>query len=134
MDLYAENILDHYKHPRHKTELERFDAERVEMNLSCGDRVTVRLALDGERITGIGWTGDGCAISQAGMSLLAEELEGKTLADADALTKDAVLALLGVPVGERRLKCALLSLLAVRNAVRASRGQEPLQWVDVVAA
>lgn len=131
MDLYAENILDHYKHPHHKEELSVFDIERAEMNLSCGDRVTVRFALKNGVIHDVGWTGDGCAISQAAMSMLSDEMMGKTLTEVGAWTKQDVLNLLGVPVGERRLKCALLSLLAIRNAVRSIHGQEPLHWADV---
>lgn len=132
MDLYAENILDHFRHPHRKEVPSRVDAQHQEKNLACGDHVTAYLTLDGNCIADIGWMGEGCAISQASMSMLADELQGKTLEEVDAWTRERVLEMLGVPVGERRLKCALLGLLAVRNAVRVVRGEQPLSWIDVV--
>lgn len=121
MDLYAENILDHYRHPRRKGELPGADIAHEETNVSCGDTLTVRLCVADGRIADIGWDGAGCAISQAGMSLLAEDLPGKTLEDIDALTEDGVRELLGVPIGLRRAKCAFLGLEALRGAVAAYR-------------
>lgn len=128
MDLYAENILDHFKHPRGKTPLAAPAITHGERNLSCGDAVTVQLALAGDRIADIGWSGEGCAVSQAAMSMLAEELRGKTLGDLEALSAGAVRGLLGVPISTRRAKCALLGLHALKNALRAVRGEEPQAW------
>lgn len=132
MDLYAENILDHYKHPRHTGTLPAPAVTREEINLSCGDRITLQLDIRNEIIHALAWTGEGCAISQAGMSILSEELIGKSTAEADALTPDRVKELLGVPVGTRRLKCALLSLHALKNALRAHRGEPAQSWHETV--
>jgi nitrogen fixation NifU-like protein len=133
MDLYAENILDHYRHPRSKQSLVNPAVTHQEVNLSCGDTLSVSLTLDGERITGVGWEGMGCAISQAAMSMLSEELVGKTLSDIDALTGDDVIKLLGVPVGARRKKCALLSLHVLKNSTRKFRNQKPQTWNETAA-
>ena len=132
VDLYAENILDHYKHPRGKTPVDGATVEHHEINLSCGDELTVSLKLEDGRIKALGWDGSGCAISQAGMSLLFEELEEKTAAEAAAMTKDDIYGLLGVPVGPRRFKCALLGLHTVKNALRKAEGKEPQGWLDTV--
>jgi nitrogen fixation protein NifU and related proteins len=117
MDLYAENILDHYRHPHKKGLLADATVTHDETNVSCGDSLTLSLRIEGGRIAAVGWEGKGCAISQAGMSLLADELEGKTKEEAAALTEEHVRALLGVPIGLRRAKCAFLGLEAVRGAL-----------------
>ncbi len=123
MDLYAENILDHYHHPHHKLPLplgEGWGEGRVvreEKNVSCGDKLTVALLIEDNHLTNIAWTGEGCAISQAAMSMLSDELIGKSLTEINALTPKTILALLNVPIGTRRMKCALLGLEAVKNAI-----------------
>lgn len=132
MDLYAENILDHSKHPHHTGVLADASITHVEQNPSCGDAITLTLKINGEQIVDLAWTGDGCAISQAGMSLLSDELIGKTLTDVDTLNPASIQALLGVPVGTRRLKCALLCLHTLKNALHAYK-KEPLQtWHETV--
>ncbi len=119
MDLYAENILDHYKTPRHHGLLADATVRHEETNTSCGDRVEVTLKIERGIITEVGWEGNGCAISQAGMSLLAETLVGKPKEEVEALTAENMKELLGVPVGLRRLKCATLALEAVRGALES---------------
>lgn len=132
MDLYAENILDHYKHPHRKERLPSPAVSHAETNASCGDTLAVDLAIEGEMITGIGWTGEGCAVSQAGMSILSDELVGKPLSYADGLDAEAIKAMLGVPIGTRRLKCGLLCLHALKNALHVHRN-EPMQgWQETV--
>jgi nitrogen fixation NifU-like protein len=132
MDLYAENILDHYRHPRHKQTMEKPTVTHEEKNLSCGDTLTIMLHIDDNRIDDISWQGSGCAVSQAAMSILADELQNKTLNDLDALTTKDIHDLLGIPIGNRRVKCALLCLHTLKNALHTFR-TEPLQsWTDTV--
>lgn len=132
MDLYAENILDHSKHPHHSGAINDASVVHTENNPSCGDTITLTLKIDGEKIVDIAWTGDGCAISQAGMSILSDELIGKNLQDVDAVNPVSIQALLGVPVGTRRLKCALLCLHTLKNALHSYKA-EPLQtWHETV--
>ncbi len=134
MDLYADQILDHYKHPRHAGPLAGAQAHHEEMNLSCGDRIRIETIVDGNGIlTDIGWTGAGCAISQAGMSLLAEKVVGRPVEELLTFKKPDVLELLGVPVSERRMKCALLSLHALQNALRLQQGLPVRSWAETVA-
>ncbi len=132
MDLYAENILDHFRSPRGQELMQDPSIERREENTSCGDELTLRLRIDDEKITGVSWTGTGCAISQSAMSMLSEELMGMTLADADALTKESIYALLGVPIGPRRFKCALLGLHTLKNALRLHGGETEQSWTKTV--
>lgn len=132
MDLYADAILDHYKHPRHKGELSDASVVHSEKNLSCGDTLTLHLKIDTNRIADLLWSGEGCAISQAGMSILSDELIGKTVEEAHALTEADIRTMLGVPISTRRLKCALLCLHTLKNALHLY-AREPLQtWQETV--
>jgi nitrogen fixation NifU-like protein len=74
----------------------------------------------------------GCAISQASMSMLGEELEGKTIAELAELGQRTMYELLGVPIGPRRFKCALLSLHTLKNALRKANHEKPQGWIDTV--
>lgn len=133
MDLYADNILDHYKHPRHKgVGSEQWGVSHEEKNPSCGDKLTIQLKIDDDRITDLIWSGEGCAISQAGMSMLSETLIGKTTEDATSLLEEDIRTMLGVPISTRRLKCALLCLHTLKNSLHTYH-QEPLQtWQETV--
>lgn len=132
MDLYADTILDHYRHPRFKEMIASPTITHEEKNLSCGDTLTVYLTIDDVDHAHLHWTGDGCAISQAGMSILMEEMQDKTLTELDTLKASDILTLLGIPVGNRRIKCALLCLHTLKNALHTLRN-EPLQsWTETV--
>jgi len=132
MDLYAENILEHYRNPRGKKRLPKPTVAHEEVNAGCGDTLTLDLQIKGGRVEKIGWAGVGCAISQAGMSLLAEQIDGKPLAGLAALSPKDIRALLGVPISQRRLKCAMLPLLALQNALRILKKEPLLTWAELL--
>jgi nitrogen fixation NifU-like protein len=132
MDLYAENILDHYKHPRMKGSLKDATVSHQEENASCGDDLTVDLRFEGTTLKEILWRGNGCALSQASMSILSEELAGKTTEELEAITPAHIYEILGVPVGPRRFKCALLSLHTLKNALRVQQDKQPQSWIETV--
>ncbi len=116
-DLYREHILDHYQNPRNYGEMEAPDISHEEYNPLCGDRLVIQLKLDGDRVTDVKFHGEGCAISQASASMLTEVVEGKTLDELKTLTKEDILDMLGIPIGPVRIKCALLSLKALKAGV-----------------
>lgn len=132
MDLYAENILDHSKHPHHNGELADASVTHTENNPSCGDTVTLQLRIEEDKIADIAWTGDGCAISQAGMSMVSDELMGMCVLDAESLTEGRIKDLLGVPVGTRRIKCALLGLHTLKNTLHTHKGQPTQTWHETI--
>ncbi|HLJ96647.1 MAG TPA: SUF system NifU family Fe-S cluster assembly protein [Gemmataceae bacterium] len=83
-ELYQEVILDHHKKPRNFRILE--GARHVEgFNPLCGDKVTVYVQLDGNRVRDVSFQGTGCAISTASASMMTESLKGKTRAEAEAI-------------------------------------------------
>ena len=84
-DLYQEVILDHNRRPRNDGRLPDSTGEAEGFNPLCGDRVTVYIKLDQDRIAGLSFEGTGCAISTASASIMTEVLQGKTLEEAREL-------------------------------------------------
>ncbi len=115
--LYREIILDHYRNPRNKGTLDPADYSYEDTNPLCGDEVRIDLRVTDGRVTDVKFSGRGCAISQASTSMLTEMVEGKTLDEVKALTKDDLLEELGVPVSPARMKCALLGLKVLKAGI-----------------
>jgi nitrogen fixation protein NifU and related proteins len=116
--IYREQIIDLYENPLNQGSLEPADFSYEEDNPLCGDVIRIDVRLDAERrIADIGWTGQGCAISQAAASLLTEEVKGMTLEDVKALPKERLLELLGIPLSMQRVKCALLSFKVLKAGI-----------------
>ncbi|MEM8606545.1 MAG: Fe-S cluster assembly sulfur transfer protein SufU [Myxococcota bacterium] len=84
-ELYQEVILDHGKNPRNHRFPDPHNREGKGYNPLCGDRITLRLRLAGDRIEDVGFVGQGCAISQASASTMTEAIKGKTIEEAEAL-------------------------------------------------
>jgi nitrogen fixation NifU-like protein len=82
-DLYQELVLDHGQRPRNFRRPTRWSHRAEGLNPLCGDRITVFIGLDAERIVDIGFEGSGCAICKASASLMTLHLKGRTCADAN---------------------------------------------------
>jgi len=140
-DLYQEVILDHNRRPRNYGALP--DASRTVQghNPLCGDKVTLYVRLDGDRISGIAFEGSGCAISKASASLMTDAVKGGTIDQANALfdrfhamvttpigqpVDEAPLGKLAVFAGVRefpvRVKCASLAWHTLKAALSGSSG------------
>ena len=131
--LYRENILDHYKHPRNYGEIEDADARAEGMNPLCGDEVTIMLAFgdDGDTIEDVKFSGRGCAISQSATSMLTELIKGRKASDVAALLKEDLLEEVGVPLTPVRLKCAILGLSTLKVALHKGKGTPlPDEWAS----
>jgi nitrogen fixation NifU-like protein len=132
-DLYQEVILDHNRTPRNFGSLQNANRKSEGHNPLCGDRVSVFLRVEGDRIEDIAFQGSGCAISTASASLMTEALKGTTVeearrlfhgfhdllttgGDSEALGKLAVFA--GVREYPIRIKCATLAWHAVQAALQ----------------
>ena len=134
--MYQEIILDHYRNPHHSGLREPFHAESYQINPTCGDEVTLRVALDGDRVADVSYDAIGCSISQAATSVLTDLVIGRTLAESTA-TMDAFVTMVqsrgqvepdedvladgvafaGVARYPARVKCALLGWMAFKDAV-----------------
>lgn len=136
-DMYREYILEHYRNPQNYGTLEHPTFEAEGQNPLCGDQLTVQVEVgpDGH-VTAVRFTGAGCAISQAAMSILSDELVGRSLDDVAAMTKDDIVELVGIELSPARLKCALLGLVVVKMGMHEHAGTEaPAGWegVDEIA-
>ena len=104
-DMYREIILDHSKNPRHHGILDPADIDFEGHNPLCGDRLRLTLRVDDDdRIVEIGWSGEGCAISQASASMLGERILGKTLEEVRGIGKEDIFEMLGIPLSINREK------------------------------
>jgi nitrogen fixation protein NifU and related proteins len=114
-DLYRELIVERYKNPQYRGELDPHDISFEDENPLCGDHIRVDVRLDGDgKVKEAAFSGHGCAISQASADLLLESVIGKSLDEIKLLTKQDVLDNLGIELGPVRLKCALLSLKVLK--------------------
>jgi nitrogen fixation NifU-like protein len=132
-DLYREVILDHYSHPRNKGELTDPEIKVDGANPLCGDELSIFVKLDGGRVADVRFVGRGCSISQASASMMTEQIKGKTLGEALALTARFKAMMQGGAVDEEemgelaslqgvrkfpvRVKCATLSWVALEQGI-----------------
>jgi len=119
MDIYRENILDHYRNPRNYGKLLKPDITQIGDNPLCGDSISIQIQVSRDKLTEIRFTGKGCAISMAATSMLTEHVQEMNLSDLRKLSKDDILELLGTTLSPTRLKCALLPVKTLQIAVNA---------------
>lgn len=115
-----EFILDHYKNPRNYGTIEGADASFEEGIPSCGDKVRIDIRLKDGVIEDMKFSGAGCAISQASVSILTENARGKKVEEIMSLKDEEVLSALGMPISPVRFKCALLGVKVLKKALLAS--------------
>ena len=126
-DLYRDYILEHYRRPHNFGQLDGATASQEGANPLCGDRITMQLRVRGGVIDGVAFTGRGCAISQASASLLTDEIKGKQLDQAHAMTSGDVLELLGIEISPARLKCAMLSHDSLQHVLEDLGAAQPAE-------
>lgn len=144
-ELYQTIILDHYREKHHSGLRDPHDAQVHHVNPSCGDELTLRVHLDGDRIADVSYEGVGCSISQASTSVLAdlvidtdishfmglydeflEMMQSKGQIEPDEDRFEDAIAFAGVSKFPARVKCALLSWAALRDAVSQATAKEAL--------
>ncbi|MCS7190500.1 MAG: SUF system NifU family Fe-S cluster assembly protein [Fimbriimonadales bacterium] len=113
--LYQEIILDHYRHPRGRGELEPPKITQEGFNPSCGDEVILDLRVEDGRISDIRFHGRGCSISQASASMLTEAVKGKTLQEAHALIQQVLALVKGESEGDPEVLGDIVALAGVRH-------------------
>lgn len=131
-ELYTQVIMDHYKKPRNRGEIEDADIQEHLLNPLCGDEITVYAVLDGDRVADVKFDGRGCSISQASASMMSERLMGRSRDEAEAQIKDFkammvgekefpemddLAALKGVIQYPSRIKCATLAWTAFQKGL-----------------
>ncbi len=117
-DLYREVIIEHYKNPAFRGNLDPHDISFADDNPLCGDHIQIDLRVNADGIiTEARFDGHGCAISQASADLLIESILGKSVDAVKMMGKQNVLDMLGIDLGPVRLKCALLSLKVLKAGI-----------------
>ena len=124
-DFYRELIIERYKTPHFRGELDPNDISYEDDNPACGDHIQIDVRLDEKgQVTEALFSGEGCAISLASADLLIESIIGKSIEEVKTLGKDDVLENLGIELGPVRLKCALLPLKVLKAGIYGLGGQE----------
>jgi len=121
MNLYKEEIIDHYKNPRNFGDLKGKTNEARGMNASCGDMVEIYLKISGNKIVGAGFRGVGCALSTAAASLLTDEVRGKKISEVLEWDKKKIINLMG-EINPGRIKCVILPLGVMQKAIKCKIG------------
>jgi|SRR3990167_7851799 len=116
--LYRESLLEIYRNPTNRGEIAKPDLEAKLVNPLCGDEVKLQIKLEKGTVKKAAFSGNGCAISQASASLLAESIQGKKLSDVNKLRGNDILELIGINPSPSRVGCALLSLEVLMEAIR----------------
>ena len=123
MDIYREQILDHYNSPQNWGRLATPTASSNVSNSACGDKITMDVLVKDTResndkiVEKIAFEAQGCAISVATASLLTEKAKNQSIAELKKLGSDDIVSLIGVELTPTRLKCALISLEALHKAI-----------------
>ncbi len=136
-ELYQDIILDHYRRPRGAGELDPSTGKAEGFNPLCGDKVTVWVNEKDGVLEGVGFVGEGCAISQASASIMTGLVKGKTkeefaaklaevvalltgeeAKEVDLMVQGELAALAGVRKFHARIKCATLACHALESALR----------------
>ncbi len=142
-ELYQTIILDHYREKHHVGLREPYEAQVHHVNPSCGDELTLRAHLEGDTIADVSYDGVGCSISQASTSVMTDLVIGQSVEHALALYDDFLemmqskgeispdenrfedaIAFAGVSKFPARVKCALLSWAALRDALSQATSKE----------
>ncbi len=122
-DIYHEHVLDHYEDPFHRGHCAQPTHTHEDKNPLCGDRVKIELELaDDGTIADIYFNGEGCCISQASASMLAEAVHGKTVEEVKNFSAREMLDLFGARLTPNRQKCCLLAWRVLQIALHSPVG------------
>jgi nitrogen fixation protein NifU and related proteins len=117
-ELYQDRILDHYEEPYHRGDCPDCTHVHKELNPLCGDVIRMELQIDDRgTMKEIYFNGDGCCISQAAASMLAETFDGKHIDEVKKFTAQDMLDLFGARLTPNRQKCCLLSWRVLQAAI-----------------
>ena len=122
MNIYQEELLDHYENPSNYGILSNPDISHEEDNPLCGDKIRIDLLIEDDIIKEVRFCGYGCTISLAAASMLTEKIEGKSLEEVKKLSRDDIMDMIGIPLGPVRVKCALLALKVLKTGAYGIKG------------
>jgi len=118
MDIYREEILDHFKNPRNFGKSKKGKIKVKETNASCGDVMEMSLKVKKGKVEDIKFKGEGCAISIAAASMLTEMVKGKRVSEVKKITEKDMIDRLGIKISSGRRKCATLGLVICQKSLK----------------
>lgn len=117
--LYSDTIRERWRQPRFRGDLAGATTVAEDVNPLCGDRVRMMLRLRDGVVEGVRFAGDSCAICTASADVVAEQVEGRPVAQAARLTTEDVLAVLQADIRPTRMRCVTLPIVVLQKALRA---------------
>ncbi len=118
--LYTSVIKERWRRPKFRGELAGATVSAEDVNPLCGDRVRLALRLEGPTVAAARFAGDSCAICTASADVLVEKIQGRTVAEAAAVTPEDLLMTLEADIRPTRMKCLQLPLSVLKAALRAA--------------
>jgi nitrogen fixation NifU-like protein len=127
---YIENLLDYYQNPRNKGRIEHATVSISGGNPGCGDVVTMYVTIEDGVAKQVQFEGQGCTISQAGASMVAEKYEGEPIDEIEAASTDDMIEEMGREVVVSRLRCATVGIGTLKGAIRQYRQDQIMKGLE----
>ena len=127
---YIENLLDYYQNPRNKGRIEDATVSVSGGNPGCGDVVTMYVTIEDGVAKQVSFEGQGCTISQAGASMVAEKYEGAPLEEIEQSSTDDMIDEMGREVVMSRVRCAAVGIGTLKGAIQQYRKSEILKEIE----
>ena len=127
---YIENLLDYYQSPRNKGRIENATVSVSGGNPGCGDVVTMYVTIEDGVAKAIQFEGQGCTISQAGASMVAEKYEGAPIQEIEQASTDDMIDEMGREVVFSRLRCATVGIGTLKGAIRQYRQDQIMKGLE----
>jgi nitrogen fixation NifU-like protein len=116
---YTEKFLEHYQRPRHYGPLPEADVVTTGRHPGCGDEITIYLKIEADSTAqNVQFEGQGCTISQGSASILLDRVQGKSLAEIEAIDYNDLIETLGKKIILNRVSCATLGLRTLKDAIQ----------------
>jgi nitrogen fixation NifU-like protein len=117
MDLYREEFMEIYKNPMNQGKIEHPSIVEHGVNEACGDEMDLFLKIENGKIVDAKFEATSCSVGVVSSAILTDEIKGKSIAEAKALTKKDLLELIGVNLTTSRVKCATLPLETLMKGI-----------------
>jgi nitrogen fixation NifU-like protein len=127
---YIENLLDYYQNPRNKGRIEDATVSVSGGNPGCGDVVTMYVTIEDGKATHVSFEGQGCTISQAGASMVAEKYEGQPIEEIERASTDDMIDEMGREVVISRVRCAAVGIGTLKGAIQQYRKDQILEEIE----
>jgi nitrogen fixation protein NifU and related proteins len=127
---YIENLLDYYQNPRNKGRIENATVSISGGNPGCGDVVTMYVKIEDGIAKEVSFEGQGCTISQAGASMVAEKYQGEPIETIEQASTDDMIDEMGREVVVSRIRCASVGIGTLKGAIQQYRKDKIMEEIE----